>query len=155
MQRKNNRANNRNNRNNNNRGKNQRQSGRGKINIRQCIDKRDSYLNKARDLQNTDRIESEYYSQHADHYQRLINEYNAEQESRRAQEADNDSDDDFEDEAEEPQTAATEDEKPARRRKPASRKSSNDDVSDDISGAIPAAIALEADAPEAKEVSPH
>ncbi len=79
-----NRGNNR----NNSRGRNNRNNNRGKINVKQCMDKRDSFLNKARDAQmGGDRAEAEYFLQHADHYQRLINEYNSELEAKQMREA--------------------------------------------------------------------
>lgn len=59
---------------------------RGRINISHVTNQRDKFQNQARDaLHSGDRVLSEYYLQHADHYQRLINDYNEEQESRRAQ----------------------------------------------------------------------
>jgi hypothetical protein len=145
MQRKNNRNNNRgNHRNNNNRGKNNRSSGRGRINVRQCIDKRDSYLNKARDSQ-IDRVEAEYFRQYADHFQRLINEYNAEQESRRQQEAsderDDDDDDDDDDEEDDERDASDDSD---------DDDDSENGASDSDKAGIPAAIALEADKVAAK-----
>lgn len=89
--RRNNQNRNRNNRNNRNRGPQQRGGDRGgprgRINVKQCIDKRDSFLNKARDAQmGGDRVEAEYFLQHAEHFQRLINEYNEEQGNRSASE---------------------------------------------------------------------
>jgi hypothetical protein len=69
-----------------NRGGQGGQQNRPRININQVTNLRDKFLNQARDaLHNGDRVQSEYYLQHADHYQRLINEYNEEQESRRQQ----------------------------------------------------------------------
>lgn len=84
------RQNNNKNRYNNNRNNNQNRGGGqnagGRINISQVTNQRDKYLNHAKDAQHSgDRVVTEYYLQHADHYQRLINEYNEEQESRRAQ----------------------------------------------------------------------
>jgi Domain of unknown function (DUF4167) len=59
---------------------------RGRINISHVTNQRDKFQNQARDAMHSgDRVLSEYYLQHADHYQRLINEYNEEQEARRAQ----------------------------------------------------------------------
>ena len=76
-------------RNNNNRNNNQNRGGQnagGRINISQVTNQRDKYLNMARDAQHSgDRVITEYYLQYADHYQRLINEYNEEQEARRQQ----------------------------------------------------------------------
>lgn len=83
------RHNNNKNRHNNNRNNGQNRGGQnagGRINISQVTNQRDKYLNMARDAQHSgDRVVTEYYLQYADHYQRLINEYNEEQESRRAQ----------------------------------------------------------------------
>lgn len=78
----------------NNNGQNRNGSGGGgnnganrpRINISHVTNQRDKFQNQARDaMHNGDRVLSEYYLQHADHYQRLINEYNEEQESRRQQ----------------------------------------------------------------------
>lgn len=66
-------------------GGNQGQN-RNRINISHVTNQRDKFTNQARDAMHSgDRVLSEYYLQHADHYQRLINEYNEEQEARRAQ----------------------------------------------------------------------
>lgn len=78
---------------NNNNGQNRNAGGGGnnganrpRINISHATNQRDKFQNQARDaMHNGDRVLSEYYLQHADHYQRLINEYNEEQESRRQQ----------------------------------------------------------------------
>lgn len=76
---------------NNNQSRSGGQSGqnRGRININQVTNQRDKFQNQARDAQHSgDRVLMEYYLQHADHYQRLINEFNEEQESRRPQQND-------------------------------------------------------------------
>lgn len=97
MQPRNNKPNNQNrnmmqrhkNRHHNNRNNNQNRGGQQqgpRININQVTNQRDKFLNHARDAQHSgDRVLTEYYLQHADHYQRLINEHNEEQEARRAQ----------------------------------------------------------------------
>jgi len=52
-------------------------------NARQMLDK---YKSMARDaMQNNDRVQSEYYFQHAEHYQRVINEIEANTKARDAQ----------------------------------------------------------------------
>jgi hypothetical protein len=79
QQRKNNQY--RNNNQNRNRGRNQggqnRNQGGGqrRPNVGQLTNQVEKYNNQARDaLHQGDRVKAEYYYQHADHYQRLLNE---------------------------------------------------------------------------------
>lgn len=122
-----------------NRGQNQQ--NRPRININQATNQRDKFLNQARDaLHNGDRVLNEYYLQHADHYQRLINEYNDEQEARRQQMAETQTESADQDADTEESGAASE----------MMQDGETDENAGSIAAILPAAIPLDTDDLEPK-----
>lgn len=143
-----------NNRNNNrNRGGNNSGGGGKRFNAKQVENKRDNYLNLHKEHFSSDRVKAEFYLQHAEHYQRLLNAHAEEMEAQRGE----DYEDDFDDAAEDAEDTASEEmeaeeaeekEKPQQRRqqrpqrKPAPVAAEGDeDSSSDIGTALPGAIA--------------
>ncbi len=81
-------------RSNNNNNSNNRQRSR-----KNYAAARDKYMNQAKDaLSHGDRVQAEFYFQYAEHYVRLLNEANEEQQAREATQRDRNNDDDADEE---------------------------------------------------------